>query len=106
PTSEKVELSKFDKDELVKITLLRRDSTLTLTKEGEEWKADYPHEIVLKESAVDDLVYSFSSVYAEKIVDEDTKDLSDYGLEDPQATAEGELKDGEIKRFYLGDKTP
>lgn len=106
PVNEKVEISKFDKEKLVKMTIKTKDSTLTLTKEGEEWTVDYPHEIALNQSAIDDIAYSFASLYAERVVDEEPKDLSDYGLKDPQATAEGELEDGEKKVFYLGDKTP
>lgn len=106
PNEEKIEISKFDKEKIVKMTLKKKDDTLTLTREGEEWKVDYPHEIKLNNSAIDDIAYSFASLYAERVIDEDTKDLSNYGLEDPQAIAEAELDDGVKKKFYLGDKTP
>ncbi|HHW71514.1 MAG TPA: hypothetical protein GX392_09325, partial [Clostridiales bacterium] len=46
-----IELSKFDKEKLTKMTLKTSEGTLTLTKEGEEWKVDYPYDIVLDESA-------------------------------------------------------
>lgn len=101
-----IELSKFDKEKLTKMTLKTSEGTLTLTKEGEEWKVDYPYDIVLDESAIDDLAYSFASLYAEEIVEEAPEDLSEYGLDKPQAIAECELEDGEKRTFYLGDKTP
>ncbi|NMA94663.1 MAG: DUF4340 domain-containing protein [Clostridiales bacterium] len=106
PQSERVTISKFDKDKLIKMTLYTDKGTLTFDKKDDEWEVDYPHEITLNKSAVDDIAYSFASLYAESVVDEDPEDLSVYGLDNPQATAEGELDDGEKKIFYLGNKTP
>ncbi len=106
PSNEKIELSKFDKEKIVKMTLKTKDGTLTLEKAGDEWEVDYPHKIELKKSAIDDIAYSFASLYAEQVVDEAPKDLNEYGLKDPQSVAECELDNGEKRTFYLGDKTP
>ena len=37
--------------------------------------------------------------------EEKPKDLAQYGLDHPQATATATLSDGSIKEFYLGDQT-
>ncbi len=105
-SEETIELSKFDKEKLTKMTIKTSEGTLTLTKDGEGWKVDYPFEITLDETAIDDLAYSFANLYAEEIVEEAPEDLSDYGLENPKSIAECELEDGEKRIFYLGDETP
>ncbi len=123
-TKESIVISKFDKDEIVKMVLKSKNGTLTFTKvekevvkeneNGEketvietEWEVDYPHPVTLKKTAVDDIAYSFASLYAERVIEEETpEDLEPYGLEEPQVIAEAILKDGSKKVFYLGNRTP
>ena len=46
-----------------------------------EWEVDYPHPVTLKKTAVDDIAYSFASLYAERVIEEETpEDLEPYGL--------------------------
>ncbi len=103
---EKVEISKAKKDDIVKMVLESEDGTLTFEKKDEEWIVDYPHPVVLKQMSVDDIAYSFASLYAEKIVEEAPEDLSIYGLDKPKVTAKAFFKDGTEKVLFLGNKTP
>lgn len=104
---EKIELSKVEKDKINKMVLQSKDSTLTFIKKGEEWSIDYPHPVKLKQTYIDDIAYSFASLYAERVVDENPDDLSQYGLKEPSVKAWAELEDGKkTKVFYLGDKAP
>jgi hypothetical protein len=71
------------------------------------WEVEnYEHPIELKQSAVNDIAYTFASLYAERVIEEETPDdLESYGLKDPVVTAEATLKDGTKKVLYLGNKT-
>jgi len=123
-TKEDVVISKFDKNDIIKMELKSKNGTLTFhkvekevvkeNKDGEKetviesvWEVDYPHPVTLKKTAVDDIAYSFASLYAERVIEEETpEDLGPYGLDEPQVVAEATLKDGSKKVFYLGNRTP
>ena len=103
---DKVKISRFDKDLIAEMILENEHGTLRIWREDEEWKVDYPHSVKLKESNVEDVAYSFASLYSEKIVEEEPEDIAKYGLEPPLATARYVLTDGSSREFYLGNKTP
>jgi hypothetical protein len=103
---EKIAISRFDEKLLQKITLKTADHTLILFKDGRQWKAESEVPVELDETAVQDLVYSFTSLYSEALVEEKPKDLAQYGFDPPKATATATLTDGSVREFYLGDQTP
>ena len=103
---QRIAISHFDETLIQYMEVISANGTLKLRKEGDEWKVpDYPHPIKLRESKVEDLVYSFARMYSERIVDENPTDLDVYGLTQPIATGRCELSDGSWKEFYIGDKT-
>ncbi|MBZ4665040.1 DUF4340 domain-containing protein [Mahella sp.] len=104
--SESVEISKLNKDDIVKMTLERKDGSLTFVKKDDKWVAEGNESIALNQTAVDDLAYTFASLYAEQVVEEDPQDLAQYGLKEPVVTAMATLKDNTVKTLYLGNKTP
>ncbi len=104
--TKKVTISKFDKDLISTMELNNKHGTLKLWKEGEEWKVNYPYPVKLKKMSVEDVAYSFCSLYSEDVVEEKPEDLAVYGLETPLATARYILTDGATREFYLGNKTP
>lgn len=104
--SAKVELSKGDKDKLVKIVLTDRpEGTLTLVKKGKDWTTEPAVQVPLDSSNMDDLLYSFSALQAERTIDDNPTDLAKYGLKPAQATAIGTWDDGSAHTLYLGNKT-
>jgi hypothetical protein len=123
-TAARTELSKGDKDKIVKIVLTdRSEGTLTLVKKGtatESGAAQTPPDATtlwsfvppapavfhLDSSSLDDLLYSFSALQAERTIDENPKDLAVYGLKPPRAVAVGTFSDGSEHTLYLGDKSP
>ena len=103
---EKVAISRFDENLIEYMEVNSPNGNLRLQKDGDEWVAlGAPRDIKLRESKIDDLIYSFSRMYSEKIVDEDPRDLTPYGLTPTVSTAFCCLPDGTDKVFYLGDKT-
>lgn len=105
--SQSIQVSSLNKDNIVKMTLKKKDGTLTFEKKDKEWVAGAPYSSVkLDQTKVDDVAYTFASLSAEQIVDESPQDLAQYGLKDPVVTATATLKDGTTKTLYLGNKTP
>jgi hypothetical protein len=105
--SAKRELSKLDTEKLVKIALSERpEGTLTLVKKDGAWILDPATPVKLDGSAVDDLVYSFTALFAERTIEEQPSDLAQYGLVPPRAVARAWLADGTEKTLRLGDQTP
>jgi hypothetical protein len=103
----KKELSKLDAEQLVKIVLSDRpEGTLTLVKKDGTWALEPASPVKLDSSTVDDLVYSFTALFAERTIEGAPSDLGQYGLMPPRAVARAELADGTVKTLRLGDETP
>jgi hypothetical protein len=102
----KVELSKGEQKDLVKMVLTdRAEGTLTLVRKGETWATDPALPLSFDPSTLDDLIYSFTALFAERTIAESPTDLAQYGLNPPRATAVGTFADGSVHTIYLGDKT-
>lgn len=106
PEVTSIEIVSLDKQKLSKIVLNRSGSVLTAVKKGEEWSVDNPFPITVDQVRADDLASAVTSLAAKSVVEEDAKDLSQYGLDPPQATAKAFFTDGTEKTFHLGNKTP
>ncbi len=105
-TGGKAELSKGEQKDLVKMVLTDRlEGTLTLVKKNDTWVTDPPVTVTFDTSNLDDLMYSFTALFAERTIDEKPVDLAQYGLKPPKATAIGTFADGSVHTLYLGDKT-
>lgn len=78
------ELLKADKDKLVKIVLSdRTEGPLTLEKKGKAWAVGVPGQYALDQSSLDDLALTFTSLTAERMIDENPTDLKQFGLDPP-----------------------
>ena len=106
-SADRVELAALDQKNLVKMVLTdRAEGTLVLEKKGESWTAGSSEGIALSASKVSDLAYNFSSLTAERTVEENPADLAQYGLSPARARAEGSFSDGTVTTFFLGDRSP
>jgi hypothetical protein len=103
---QRVEISRFELDLIKEMKVQSPRGELKILKAGDQWLVDYPYEIKLDTTAIEDLTYSFARLYSEKIVSEEPGDLAEYGLDPPVATAEAALTDGTSRTFYLGNRTP
>ena len=101
------ELSKGEKDKLVKVVLSDRpEGTLTLVKKAGKWNTEPPAAVPLEPTTIDDLLFGFSALNAERIIEEHPSDLGQYGLAPPRAMGTGTWEDGTSHTLLLGDKTP
>ncbi len=105
----RIQLLKGDKEKLVKVELTgRAQGELTLLKNGKDWKLVPPGPawLVFDESNLDRLVTGISTLFADRVIDENPTDLAQYGLKPPKAVATGTFIDGTAHTVYLGDKAP
>ena len=102
-----ITLSKGDKDKIVQVALTDRpEGTLTLVKKDGKWSVQPAVSGALEDTSIDNLLYSFSSLTAQRVIDEKPTDLAQYGLAPPRATGIGTWDDGTSHTVYLGDKAP
>jgi hypothetical protein len=105
----RTQLLKGDREKLTKVQLTARaEGDLTLLKKGSNWTfmPAGPSGLVLDTSNLDRLLTGISDLFAERVIDENPTDLSQYGLKPPKAAATGTFSDGTAQTVYLGDKAP
>jgi hypothetical protein len=99
------QISNVEKDKIVKMILTSENGDLVFEKKDEEWIIPGVKHM-LKQSSIEDIASSFANMFAEKLIEENPKDLEIYGLKYPAVTAKAVLSDGTEKVLYLGDRTP
>lgn len=99
------ELFKFEKEDVVGITVVRPDRTISLVQRdgawsvvGEPWKPS--------KSMVRRIAYQIHDLTARAIVQDGVTDFDAYGLGAGAITVELALKDGSTVRFAAGDPNP
>ncbi len=100
------QIVELDKAKLSRIELKRAGSTLTLVKDGGQWKLESGRPFDMDEVRTDDLASAVTSITARSVVEENPKDLAQYGLNPPQVTARAIFTDKTEKTYLLGNKTP
>jgi hypothetical protein len=102
-----VELSKGDKDKIVRVALTDRAAgSLVLQKKAGKWGTEPPVTAVLDDNSIDNLLYDFSGLTAQRVIEEHPSNLAQYGLAPPRAVATGTWEDGTSHALLLGDKAP
>jgi hypothetical protein len=104
--SARVEVDRFEVEKVQKMVLQSTDRTLTLVKKDGSWKIDVPYEVDVDQSKIEDIAYSFATMYAESVVEEKAADLAPYGLDKPLQLATAYLTDGTTRVYQLGNRTP
>ncbi len=101
----RIVLSRHEKEAILRMELESAAGRVVLVKKDGEWQVAEPYPVALNQARADDIAYSFSRLFAERVVEENPEDLGLYGLEKPRATARAVLADQSELRFNLGDKT-
>jgi hypothetical protein len=102
-----IELSKGDKDKIVRVALTdRAEGPLVLVKKAGKWGAEPPVTAALDDSSIDNLLYDFSGLTAQRVIEERPSNLAQYGLAPPRAAATGTWEDGTSRTLLVGDKAP
>ena len=109
PTPPKPEISRVDIDRITAVSLTGpgREQPFGMRRTESGWEiAGAGREIPIKESRIDDVLYSFGSLYAERVIEEEAADLAQYGLDPPAVVAVAALDDESTIEVHLGDRTP
>ena len=70
PAAALPELSKGDKDKVTRIVLTDRpEGTLTLVRNADTWHTDPPFAGSLEPTSIDNLLFSFSALTAERVIE-------------------------------------
>ncbi|HHV96032.1 MAG TPA: DUF4340 domain-containing protein [Clostridiaceae bacterium] len=99
-----IDLSSLDMQEL---TIERENEKLVFVRDenDNEWKLKYPENIKYNPSKLSSAAINFSSVFADKLIEENATDLSIYGLDKP-VTVTAKMKDGRVESLEIGNLTP
>lgn len=77
---------KFDREKADAVTLVRDGVTMSLAREGSEWKVTAPVASRSDYSTIEGLLTRLSSANMSKLVDSDGNDLARFGLDKPVMT--------------------
>ncbi len=104
-TADTIKVLDYTTDKLEKVTIENTEGTFVIAKKDTNWVLSSPTDFKADASKLSSIAINASSVIADKVVEEDAKDLSSYGLDKPvQVTLK--LTDGTEKTLQLGSETP
>lgn len=105
-TSETVKFSDLTSDDVESVTLENADGTFVIVKKGDNWILSTPTDITPDSSVLSSIVINSASMTVDKVIEEDAKDLSLYGLDKPKVVVTVKPKTGDSIVIDIGDKTP
>jgi hypothetical protein len=106
PEEQPIDISAVEPREIREIELISSQRLLRLSKQNDMWQVENPDPVELDLMAVEDLVYTFARLRAEKVIDREPENLSQFGLDPPQVIGKATLTDGNLIELRLGDLTP
>ena len=100
-----IKLTNYTSTDIASVTLENPDGMFVIEPSGSEWVLTSPTNIRYDSSILSSIVINASSVIADKVVEENPKDLAMYGLDKPKkVTITG--KDGNSTTLEIGNLTP
>ncbi len=94
------------KEELQTVTISRNDDRVTIENENTRWQVKNDVPFQLQQSKIDTVVDTVVSLPAQRVISENPKELSSYGLEAPRAEITLRTKKGTETTGYIGNRTP
>ncbi|HEX2946333.1 MAG TPA: DUF4340 domain-containing protein [Clostridia bacterium] len=91
--------------DIASVTLENPDGTFVIKPKGTEWELASPADLRYDPSVLSSIVVNSSSVVADKVVDENPKDLAIYGLDKPKKMTVTD-KSGKSTTLEIGSLTP
>lgn len=104
-TAESIKLTDLTDDKISQISVENKDGVFVLEKKDTNWTLVSPTNIKADPSKLSSISTNASSIIADKLVEENPKDLSAYGLDKP-VTVTIKLKEGGEKVVLIGNQTP
>ncbi|MBD2307654.1 DUF4340 domain-containing protein [Chroococcidiopsis sp. FACHB-1243] len=95
----------FKEDQIQSLNVKTRNQTLQFTRDRDSktgWRMQVPEKAPASEGAIAYLLDLLVSSKSDRVLTVPAAQLSDYGLQQPQATVEVKLQDGKTHRLVLG----
>ncbi len=98
----------FNQADIVKVKIQRKgQNQVDLTKDDSgSWQISGPAPLAADQAAVSSLLASLSALDSDRLVEDNVKDFSPYGLANPSLELDVTLKNGKSEKLLIGDRTP
>jgi hypothetical protein len=107
PTDTSTKIQTIADDQFQEIRIKKNGAEpIDLKRENGKWQILQPKPYAADPDTTSSLVSALSSVSADKTIEDNTTDLSAYGLANPQLVVSVIRKDGKTDELLLGDDTP
>jgi len=103
---ERIQITNIDPAEVRRIELVSQGRQLRLYRENDAWRIEQADPVELDPAAVEDLVYTFARLDAERVIARSADDTEQFGLDPPKVVGRALLADGGKIELRLGDLTP
>ena len=98
---------KLDENTITRVEFKKKDEPpVVLAKNAGRWEITEPKRFGADQSTVTSTVSSLASLNSERLVDDHTADLKQYGLEQPGLEIDVTEKDSKSQKLLIGDETP
>jgi hypothetical protein len=91
-------------DKVSEVTIRNDAQTYTVYKKDDKYVIKGQEDLELDQTNAGDVFYDVANVSAERLIEQNPADLSQYGLNPPLATATAVYTDGTTATFLLGNK--
>jgi hypothetical protein len=94
-------------DQIQSLTIEKLGSEpIELTRAGGKWSITGPKALPADQDAVSSLVSTFTSLNADKVLEDKATSVDQYGLTKPSLSVTATKKDGKTIKLLVGDETP
>jgi hypothetical protein len=100
-----IELLKVDKEKIQKVSVKSTKGNYDLKKSGDTWTIEGAS-FKIDQDAVDNILNSLTTITADRLIKENSSELEEYGLKEPEVIVTVELIDGRSKEIQLGNTSP
>ncbi|MEA4832859.1 MAG: DUF4340 domain-containing protein [Oscillospiraceae bacterium] len=101
--SSKIMLADFDYINICKIEYVSQTETLSFEKDTDKWYLSSDRSFPLDTTAVTAMATAIASIGAERFVEENPSDISQYGFDHPNYTIKITYSDGTNYTYLIGD---
>ena len=95
----------LDTTEMKELIIEKSDEKLIFIKNDKDWVLKYPEGIRYDATKLSSAAINFSSVFVEKVIEENASDLAQYGLDKPILVS-AKMNDGKVETLEIGSLTP
>ena len=100
-------MSNYTSDQVKEVTIKNNiTAPYTVLKSGDKYVVQGMESSDFNQTTISSLVYNAAYVAGDRMIEQNPKDLSVYGLDKPQATVTAKYVDGKTNVFLIGDMSP